>query len=126
MPLPQHLREYDEIVPGLAKIIATEMQEEARHRRKIESTVINTSAKTHMLAPIYGIVIFLIAVVSVLVSIYLGQTPIAWLFGVATVVGAIGLLVRRMRQSQQGAERPEFLVPTSMDQQPPPEHVNRE
>ena len=118
LPPPQHLREYNDILPGLAKTIVDEMQREARHRREVELTVVKTSAKIHIWSPFLGIVVLLVVVVSALISIYLGHAPIAWLFGAAAVVGALGVLVHRMRQNNPTVNRRDFLVPTNVDGQP--------
>jgi len=91
LPPPTLLKQYDEIVPGAAKIILEKFDKQTTHRIEIEKAVIRIGNIKEILGLLLG---FIIAMTAILGGIYSALQGKPWfgtgvtLIGVAMIVGA--------------------------------------
>lgn len=57
LPHPQILKEYEAAVPGSGDRIITQMEEQGRHRRSLETKVINSNIGNERLGQIFGFIL---------------------------------------------------------------------
>ena len=67
LPPPSLLQQYDNIVPGAAKIIFDKFEQQSNHRVKIESSVVTAANRKELLGLVLG---FIIAMTTILGGIY--------------------------------------------------------
>ena len=86
-PLPpsQVLREYEELQPGLGKLIVEWADEEKTHRRKIESKGLTWDIVERILGQIFA---FIISMTCIIGGIYAGLNGAPW---VGSFIAALGL-----------------------------------
>lgn len=90
LPPPAVLKQYDDIVPGAADRILTMAESQSRHRRDLETKVINADTRNARLGLIFGFLIGMTGVVGGIVVILGGQGQI---LGGFISVGALAALV---------------------------------
>lgn len=85
LPLPEHFKKYEEILPGSAERILTMAENQSTHRQELEKCVIYSSTRNETLGVIFAFIIFM-------TTIGLG----AWLLynnknvgGLATIASAV-------------------------------------
>ncbi len=85
MPPPAMLREYDEVLPGLANRIVTMAENQSKHRIKLESRVTTSNIWRGHLGQIFA---FLIAIAGIIAGTYLilQDKPVE---GLAAIIGPI-------------------------------------
>lgn len=86
IPDPHTLRMYDEIMPGAANRIMVMAEEQAKHRKELERTVIRSRSRDSLLGIISG---FLIALVTILSGVYVIVHGYEWS---GTILGSAGLV----------------------------------
>ena len=64
LPPPHILKGFDEVLPGCAKTIIQMAQDQASHRRALESKVVNTNARNSTFGIICGFILALVIIAS--------------------------------------------------------------
>lgn len=107
IPDPHTLRMYDELIPGAANRILVMAEEQAKHRKELERTVIRSGTRDSLLGIISG---FLIAVVTILSGVYVIVQGYEWggtILGSAGLGGLVGVFVYGTRSNRKERERKE-------------------
>ena len=89
LPPPQILKGFDEVRPGCADTIVKMAQDQASHRRDLESKVVNTNSKNSTLGIVCGFVLALVIIASGSYLIYQDKD----VQGLAMIGGSIAALV---------------------------------
>jgi hypothetical protein len=87
------LREYDEIVPGLAKEIAERVRSQTEHRQKLENAVILGGLAHEKLGVIIGGIIAVTAILTGGVVAALGSQWAGATIATAAVISLVGVFV---------------------------------
>jgi uncharacterized membrane protein len=101
IPLPGHLREYDELVPGSAKQIMDLFEAQSRHRMAMESHVIRSDVRRSWTGLVLGFVVAMSVVACGTWMIAIGHD---WAGGsmITTGLGSIvGVFVYGSRSQRQ-------------------------
>lgn len=101
IPAPNHLREYDDLVPGSAKQIMDLFEAQSRHRMAMESHVIRSDVRRSWTGLILG---FVVAMTVVLCGTWMIATGHDWAGGsmITTGLGSIvGVFVYGSRSQRQ-------------------------
>lgn len=101
IPHPNHLAEYDRIVPGAGKDIIQMAKDQAEHRRGLESAVVHSKIKQETRGQWFG---FVIAMTALFGGIYLIDSGKS-LWGAATAISAIAGLVALFVWSKRQQKR---------------------
>lgn len=106
MPPPSMLREYDEVLPGLANRIVTMAETQSKHRIRLESRVTTSNIWRGHLGQIFA---FLIAIAGIMAGTYLilHDKPVEGLVAILGPIGGIaGVFVwGKRKQSQELASK---------------------
>ncbi|QWR76163.1 DUF2335 domain-containing protein [Candidatus Magnetomonas plexicatena] len=113
LPNPVTLQEYEKVMPGLAERIVLLVENEQKHKHKIDDDVmslnkdvINIESKERRLGQIFGIIIGLAGLIaSVICASFQAQTT-ASIIGGTTVVGLVTVFVigKKLKDSTQTKE----------------------
>jgi uncharacterized membrane protein len=100
LPHPASLKEYDNVLPGLAERIVTMAEAEARHRHDMDKEtarqnelIINKEFSERRTGQIFGLCIGTLCLAACIVAIVLGAEKAAMVIGGATVVGLVTVFV---------------------------------
>ena len=85
LPPPDHLREYENILPGSADRIIRMAEEQAQHRRRLEESVTNSNTKLETRGQILGFVIAMTALIGGGYIMASGQS----VWGAAVAISAV-------------------------------------
>lgn len=85
IPHPEHLRQYDEIEPGSAKLIIQMFIEQSKHRRKQEDKILDADIKGFARGQVFGFIILLLAIIGGFILIAFEKDGI----GLASIITAI-------------------------------------
>ncbi len=102
LPHPKHMREWEELVPGSAKMIFARFETQSSHRIDIESRVVRANNFKQYIGPIFAFLIAMSAIgggvwIAVTVQPYIG-TGLS-LTGLAAVIGPF--LINEYQKSQR-------------------------
>lgn len=121
LPPPGHLAAYDQIVPGAAERILRMAEDQAEHRRGLESIVVHSNVKQETRGQWFG---FVIAMTAILGGIYLmdsGKSLWGAATAIAAIVGLVGLFVWSKRQQKRELrEKANPLAVRKVSPSPPP------
>lgn len=106
-PLPpaQELQKYNDILPGAADRIIIMAEEQAKHRRSLENTVITSDTKNATLGLIFGLIIGLAGIISGTVIIIYGYAIYGVVVGGGTIASLVATFVYGSRQRKIERER---------------------
>ncbi len=100
LPHPEILEAYNQVAPGAADRIIRMAEQQASHRRQIESSVVQAATREALLGQIFG---FLIGVTGLLAAAYIavhGQGAVAAIIATVDLVALVGVFVYG-RESQK-------------------------
>jgi uncharacterized membrane protein len=111
LPAPEHLREYEEIVPGLANRLVVAWEKQSDHRQGLETTVVHGNVRAQTRGAYLG---FIIALVLVSAGVWLirdGFVVPGTTIATTTAVSLAGVFVygRREQRSEREAKRQELV-----------------
>ena len=101
LPHPDHLREYENILPGSADRVIRMAEEQAQHRRQLETLVFTSNTKLEARGQILG---FLIAITALVGGGYImasGQSVWGAAVAISAVAGLSGLFVWKSRERKR-------------------------
>ena len=101
LPLPDHLREYENILPGSADRVIKMAEDQAQHRRRLEESVINSNTKLEARGQILGFVIAMTALLGGGYIIASGQSFWGAAVVITAVTGLSGLFVWKSRERKR-------------------------
>ena len=103
IPPPQVLREYDEILPGLAGRIVAQAERQTEHRISLESKVIESDISRSRQGPICGLIVALACVGGGIITVLYGHDWAGTTIATAAVVALAGVFVygTAMRRSER-------------------------
>jgi len=93
LPPPEALEHYDSIIPGAAERILTMAEQNAAHRRNIESRALDAKRRENRRGQLLGFGIGVIALSVAGLAVYLGYPTTASVIGGGTVVGIVAAFV---------------------------------
>ncbi len=93
IPSANELRKYEEVVPGAADRILKMAEEQSRHRRKMESEMLQASIRAERIGQILGFMIFLTALLAGIVLMGLGKDAIGLITSLGSLAAIIGLFI---------------------------------
>ena len=105
LPQAQELQKYNEIVPGAANRIIIMAEEQASHRRLLESRVIKSDTRNSTLGLIFGLIIGLAGVISGTVIIIYGYAIYGVVVGGGTIASLVATFVYGSKQRKIERER---------------------
>jgi len=110
LPHPEHLAKYNEAFPGCAERIVVMAEQQARHRRDLESTVIKGNAKRQDRAQLLGFTAFVgIAGGSFyLLTLGMSATGISLLLGDLLAFGFAFIYGQRKQDEELAGKRKQF------------------
>lgn len=101
LPPPEILREYDQILPGLAERVVTMAENQSRHRQDVEKSVISTRNRNETLGQIFGFILALVIAGGSIWLIFMGKK----IEGLATIIAEIaslaGIFIYARRKQQK-------------------------
>jgi uncharacterized membrane protein len=101
LPDPSSLREFNDIVPGLAEKIVSEFQTEAAHRRDFEKTALKASIRTDIFSRISALVFAISALIVAGYCAFLGLPTAAIAIGGVTIAAVVSAFIwGRSRDSE--------------------------
>jgi len=89
LPPPEILKQYDQIVPGSAKIIIEDFKAQGAHRRALETKIIPVAYDQSSRGQIFALIIGILGLGSAVFTAYLGETIVACLLGGGTLVSLV-------------------------------------
>lgn len=105
LPHPEHLKKYDDVYPGAAKIIIETFIKQSDHRRNLESKVVTANVKNERLGQIFAFVLSLIVIGCGGGLIYFGKN-VAGLAAILTPLAALtGIFFGGKRKSRKDLEK---------------------
>ena len=88
IPHPEHLKQYEELVPGAADRLISMAENENAHRQKEEDKIINAEIINKNRGQIFGFILMLICLIGGFVLIAIGKNG----YGIAGLIGAAATL----------------------------------
>ena len=107
LPHPATLEHYNRIIPGAAERILVMAEEQAKHRRDMESRVITSDIVNAKLGRTLGFIVGCIAIAGGVLLSLQGQPIVGTVFGGLYLVGMVSVFVygsqqrRKERESRQ-------------------------
>jgi uncharacterized membrane protein len=93
LPPPEHLKQYDEVLPGLADRIVQMAEKQASHRHTMESQVVTAEIKRAYLGMGSGFIVAMLGLTIGGLLVYLEKTVVGSIFFGATLVSLVGVFV---------------------------------
>ncbi|MEO7029824.1 MAG: DUF2335 domain-containing protein [Acidobacteriaceae bacterium] len=109
LPPPQVLREFEQILPGVAERIFIQFEAQAEHRRRSETKVIDSNTLSQKLGAISAPVIGLSGVVGGMILVGRGFN----ITGLGTVFAALGSIVATFLYQRHAQDRERFAKRSS-------------
>ena len=90
-PIPPaiELEKFEKVLPGAADRILSMAENQSAHRQKMEKTALNAQINAERLGQIFGLVIFLVAVIGGVVLIAFNKD----VFGISAIIASLGSIV---------------------------------
>jgi uncharacterized membrane protein len=101
LPSPDSLRQYEQIVPGLAERIVKMAENQSSHRMDLEQKVVNDQLGESKRGQYFG---FAIAVICLVATLYLAlqnHDTVAGILGGTTIVGLVTVFVLGKREQKE-------------------------
>ncbi len=120
IPHPKHLAEYKKISLDAPERIMRMAEDQAEHRRKLESSIIGSNLKLEVRGQIFG---FVIAMTAVIGGIYLmaeGQSLSGAATAISALAGLIGLFLWVRQERKQELKESKTGVPIITGESSPP------
>ena len=93
LPLPSHLREYDDIVPGAAERILSMVERQSQHRQELEKIVVKGDTRRSWAGLVFGGFLAICCVGGGVALCFFGQSVAGATIATASVVGLAGVFV---------------------------------
>jgi uncharacterized membrane protein len=109
IPSPKRLKDYDLVLPGLAKRIVDMAEKEQTHRHETEAVVIRKDYSERKTGQVLG---FIIGIAALGVALWLGldgETAVASIIGGTTVLGLVSAFIISRTMEAKG-EKPASVV----------------
>lgn len=103
LPAPSDLQRFEQILPGAAERIMKMAEQQAVHRRQLETQVISSGVRKSERGLVFGLIIGITAIVTGGVCASLGQQIAASFIGGGGIVGLVSVFV--IGSQQQKSER---------------------
>ena len=87
IPHPDHLRQYDEINPGSAKLIIQMFVEQSEHRRKQEDKTLDANIKGFALGQIFGFILLLVCLIGGFILVWFDKNAAGMTSIIVAVAG---------------------------------------
>lgn len=104
IPDPMTLEGYERIVPGAADRIIKMAEEQAAHRKNIETIAVKSRARDSLIGIISGLVIAIFTLCAGTFIIYLGKVWSGTILGSAGLVGLVSVFVYGTRSNRKERE----------------------
>ena len=101
LPHPDHLKEYENILPGSADRLIRIVEEEAPHRRQIDVMITNSNTKLEARGQVFGFIIAMTALIGGGYLIESGQSVWGISVPIAAIAGLSGLFVWKARKRKR-------------------------
>jgi len=88
MPLPEHLKGYEDVLPGSAERILKMAENQSAHRISIENKVVDSQIKMQERGQIFGTVLGIVETLTTLAAFYYGESDFT---GPITLLSAMAL-----------------------------------
>jgi uncharacterized membrane protein len=93
VPPPGILEGYERLVPGSAQKFIDAAMEQAKHRRELESKVIDSDIRNSKLGLYFGLIIGISGLVSAVITSVYGSEVISAVLGAGTLVALVGAFI---------------------------------
>ena len=121
LPHPDHLREYENILPGSADRLMTMVEEQAQHRRQLEESVTTSNTKLETRGQILGFVIAMTALIGGGYIMASGQSVWGAAVAISAVAGLAGVFIWKSRARKRELSRQMDAETIAGPVVPPPE-----
>lgn len=101
LPHPRHLREFEELHPGITERLLTLVERQAAHRQALEQRELTMESRNSMCGLIFGLVIGLSTIVGAVVCILSGYAFSGTFLGTAGLTSLVGVFVYGSRQRRR-------------------------
>ena len=101
LPHPGHLREYEKILPGSADRVIKMAEEQAQHRRQLETLISASNTKLEGRGQIFGFVIAMTALIGGGYIMASGQSVGGAAVAISAVAGLSGLFFWKSRERKR-------------------------
>ena len=88
IPHPEHLKQYEELVPGAANRLISMAENENAHRQKEEDKIINAEIINKNRGQIFGFILMLICLIGGFILIAICKNG----YGIASIIGSAAVL----------------------------------
>ena len=125
LPHPKHLAEYKEISPDVPERIMQMAEDQAEHRRKLESAIVESNLKLEARGQVFG---FVIAIIAVIGGIYLmanGHSVSGAATAISALAGLVGLFLWVRRERKQELKKSKASDPLMTGEASPPPSLPR-
>ena len=127
LPHPDHLAEYERTQTGAANRIIRMAEEEAEHRRRLESLVVESNVKMEGRGQVLGFIIAMTALIGGIYIMALGESLWGAAMAIAAVTGLSGLFIwtRREKKRELSGKEDDGTISSSVAPPSPPRGPGR-
>jgi uncharacterized membrane protein len=104
LPPPEMLKQFDEVLPGLAKIIVDRVEKQSDHRMRLEERTIFEQLSESRRGQHYGLVIGLSGLLTCAVLALMGHDTVAAVIGAMDLAGLVAIFVIGKREQRKSLE----------------------
>ncbi len=104
LPSPKELREYEQIVPGIADRLMNSLEKQQNHRMELEKTVIKTDALRSLRGQVFAFILAAIAIIGGVVLLLKGSNIAGLSVLVGTTTTLSGAFIYGKRQNRKERE----------------------
>jgi uncharacterized membrane protein len=104
-PTPDQLKEYESIIPGLAKRLINQAEKQTAHRIEMESKLVSSGIRKSMLGLIFGFLIGSIGIGGGLYLTTIGFNVTGIVFSSATLVSLVSTFIYGSQSRKNGIKQ---------------------
>jgi len=104
LPPPHILEKYNDIIPNGAERIMVMAEEQSKHRKELEATVIKTDSRNSLLGVIFAFILGMTAIIGGTISVLSGYSYPGTIIGSAGLVGLVSAFIYGTSQRRKERE----------------------
>jgi uncharacterized membrane protein len=110
-PPPEMLEKYERALPGSADRIFKMAEEQAHHRRKVESDILKSDIRDSKLGLWFGLIVALAGLGVAALSAYTGHEAAASIIGTGVLASLVGTFIYGSQKKEQEKKGPDLQEP---------------
>ena len=111
LPHPKHLAEYKEISPDVPERLLRMAEDQAEHRRKLESAIVESNLKLEVRGQVFGFVITIVAVIGGIYLMANGHSLSGAATAISALAGLVGLFLWVRHERKQELKKSQASAP---------------